>query len=258
MSAPEAPAEVFRFRCADCEALFDEPGEPLYECSRCNQQSTERRCDECHIFMARVEGPGSCPECESGEIEEGEFSPPPPPTAAEIAEQEAQSERTQKWMAEMSAENAARRWARQDRWRGPEGLATAFDGIADRDDRDLGTMLRGELFLSSEGGASLDDRAAVRIACRILDRPEPKWPERDLMAPGRDYDTYRAFLADLWQGPEGLQEAFRGLPSASESHWAEDGDLGSFVGHMFGVDGCSGLGFRLSELEAIAARILDR
>lgn len=55
------------FKCSECEELFvsGEEGEPVYECSRCGQiQVEERRCEQCHIFMARM-ADSSCPHCEA-------------------------------------------------------------------------------------------------------------------------------------------------------------------------------------------------
>lgn len=55
------------YRCGACETIFEEPEGPVYECSRCNgTQIDERRCPECHIFMAKV-ADSSCPACEDGE-----------------------------------------------------------------------------------------------------------------------------------------------------------------------------------------------
>lgn len=62
-----SPEPVEAFQCGDCEAIFEEPGEAVYECSRCNStQVGERRCTQCNIFMAKI-GDESCPDCESGE-----------------------------------------------------------------------------------------------------------------------------------------------------------------------------------------------
>ncbi len=59
---------VSAFKCSECDAIVHEwDGEPVYECSRCNQtQVGERQCPEDHIFMAKVAN-ASCPECETGE-----------------------------------------------------------------------------------------------------------------------------------------------------------------------------------------------
>lgn len=59
------------YRCPECDVAFTEPGERVYECSRCGgTQVEERRCEQCHIFMAKV-ADESCPECEApaGDLE---------------------------------------------------------------------------------------------------------------------------------------------------------------------------------------------
>ncbi len=55
------------YRCGACEELFEDPGGPLYECSRCSgREVEERRCPACNIFMAKV-ADESCPSCEDGD-----------------------------------------------------------------------------------------------------------------------------------------------------------------------------------------------
>lgn len=55
------------FKCGSCGEHFDEPGEAVYNCSRCGQDQVEdRRCQQCNIFMAKV-ADQSCPDCEDGE-----------------------------------------------------------------------------------------------------------------------------------------------------------------------------------------------
>lgn len=55
------------FLCGDCDAIFDEPVGPVYECSRCGAtQIEENRCSQCHIFMGKV-ADEACPDCESAE-----------------------------------------------------------------------------------------------------------------------------------------------------------------------------------------------
>lgn len=55
--------ETFQaLQCPECATVYDESDlVPIYECSRCNQTSVERRCEDDNIFMARVgEGCESC------------------------------------------------------------------------------------------------------------------------------------------------------------------------------------------------------
>ncbi|KQP62932.1 hypothetical protein ASF47_18135 [Nocardioides sp. Leaf285] len=50
--------------CEACEEAFTvDDAERLYECGTCGAVSTERRCEQCHKFMARSEEPG-CPHCQ--------------------------------------------------------------------------------------------------------------------------------------------------------------------------------------------------
>lgn len=54
--------------CPECEDFIEEPGPAKYNCSRCgSSQVEERRCNDCHVFMAK-EADETCPECEE-EIE---------------------------------------------------------------------------------------------------------------------------------------------------------------------------------------------
>lgn len=61
------------FVCEECQGSFAEPGEALFECSRCGQTLVdERRCPDCNIFMAKV-ADESCPDCEApleGDLEQ--------------------------------------------------------------------------------------------------------------------------------------------------------------------------------------------
>ncbi len=55
------------YQCGACDEVFEEPGGPVYECSRCSAtQVEERRCLNCNIFMAKL-ADQSCPSCEDGE-----------------------------------------------------------------------------------------------------------------------------------------------------------------------------------------------
>ncbi|GAB2734193.1 hypothetical protein [Nocardioides pakistanensis] len=50
--------------CEQCSLPFEESeATRLYECSNCGTTGPDRRCDQCHKFMARSEEPG-CPQCE--------------------------------------------------------------------------------------------------------------------------------------------------------------------------------------------------
>lgn len=86
---------VTTHRCGECGEHFDEPGGPIYCCSRCGgEQVEERRCSECNIFMAKI-ADESCPSCEQG----GEF------IAVEVWQSEdgeffESAEEEQRWIAD--------------------------------------------------------------------------------------------------------------------------------------------------------------
>lgn len=60
--------KVEAWECGNCGHLTDDPADfegAVYECSRCGNEQGEadgNRCENCHIFMARV-ADRSCPEC---------------------------------------------------------------------------------------------------------------------------------------------------------------------------------------------------
>jgi len=62
---PAAPETFEGFWCSDCEQGWESDSEllALYECGSCGTVSSERRCEQCHKFMARSSEMG-CPECE--------------------------------------------------------------------------------------------------------------------------------------------------------------------------------------------------
>lgn len=55
---------VTAFLCDTCGDTFEDPGEAVYECSRCGcAQIGENRCESCNVFMAKT-ADESCPACE--------------------------------------------------------------------------------------------------------------------------------------------------------------------------------------------------
>lgn len=62
------PTPITGHQCPECSTIHTEPNlTALYECSRCGETTTERRCDTCNIFAARA-GDG-CEDC-AAECEE--------------------------------------------------------------------------------------------------------------------------------------------------------------------------------------------
>ncbi len=73
MSEARARATIEAYRCPSCDETYDQPGDAVYECSRCGStQVDERRCSDCNIFMAKV-ADQSCPSCEEPIEEEPEM-----------------------------------------------------------------------------------------------------------------------------------------------------------------------------------------
>lgn len=75
------PITVTAFQCPECSTIYSEDSlVTIYECSRCSQTSTERRCQDDNIFMARA-GEGCeacetpCDEIEAVEDHDGELIP---------------------------------------------------------------------------------------------------------------------------------------------------------------------------------------
>lgn len=69
-------ATVAAYRCLSCEELFEEVGGAVYECSKCGGEFTEddaeeRRCPDCHVFMAKT-ADSCCPGCQEPDPEERE------------------------------------------------------------------------------------------------------------------------------------------------------------------------------------------
>lgn len=58
---PDAGTGVTLDFCESCEQVAEETV-TVYECSTCGATSEERRCENCHRFMARRDEPG-CPDC---------------------------------------------------------------------------------------------------------------------------------------------------------------------------------------------------
>lgn len=196
--------ETFALQCNDCEHLFnhDDVESPLYSCSRCGSEFTRsssmdgdsNRCPNCNIFAAK-EADITCPECESGDVEEGEFSPPPPPSEEELAAQSEQRKRSEEDMRIMATERERERAAVWAQWDGR--LADAFAVI----DPAMPGGLR-EAFKPDWQSHSYDLSTdhAILIACYLLDVPRPELPPRT----GHDE---RVALVDK----HGLRRAYEGI-----------------------------------------------
>ena len=60
----DVPERVDVLRCDSCDDLVESVEGPVYECSRCGGvQMGDRRCESCHVFMAKVSDT-ACPNCE--------------------------------------------------------------------------------------------------------------------------------------------------------------------------------------------------
>lgn len=76
------PTTITAYQCPGCVTIYADEADlvPLYECSRCGQNSPERRCDECNIFMARAgigceDCAAECEEVEAVEDHDGQLIP---------------------------------------------------------------------------------------------------------------------------------------------------------------------------------------
>lgn len=114
MSVPLVTTEAVTY-CPNCEDEVDELV-PLYECSRCGQRHAEedaegRRCPDCHIFMARVDGE-FCPNCH----EEAELVTRMVDREAEAKEREANRERHREAQRPADEERARKRAIQSAFW----------------------------------------------------------------------------------------------------------------------------------------------
>ena len=246
----EPVREVFDYECQACEHQFNDgdEGGPLYECSRCGTTYTRdesadgdsNRCPNCNIFGAKV-ADLTCPECQSDEVEHGEFLAPPPPTAEELAAQAEQAARAREHTEQVMSEHRARMQAQTDAWDALDGW---YDGIYDPDNL-FGFIDRS--FKDGSSGTSLSVTLADGIAAAILGEPAPPRLPRTI---ADEYDDAREAQKARWADPAGLSRAFTGIEYQGE-------DLGVVLAKEFGGRWAS-MGYGLNEpaFRQIAQRLV--
>jgi len=241
--------ETFDYECQSCEHQFNDgdEGGPLYECSRCGQSYTREdsadgdsnRCPNCNIFGAKV-ADLTCPECQSDEVEHGEFLAPPPPTPEELAERAAQAARNAESTRRHMDEYHAKAQAQADAW---EALAGWYDGV-DGPDGTLAWVTGA--FKEGSHGTDLRVDDAERIAAVILGTtvPEPLPP-----VISDEYDDARAAQIARWT-VDGFARAFAGIEYHGE-------DLALTLAESFGGRyPARGIGIGEPEYRQIAERLI--
>jgi len=244
----EAEREVFDFECQACEHQFNDgdEGGPLYECSSCGTEFTREdsadgdsnRCPNCNKFGAKV-ADLTCPECQSGEVERGEFLGPLPPTPEELAAQAAQAAKSRQHTEEMMDRHRRAREAQAAAWEALDGWQ---DGI-DPDDT-LSFVVRS--FKDGSKGTDLRVADAERIAAVILGTQMPE-PLPSVISD--EYDEARAAQIARWT-VDGFARAFAGIEHHGD-------DLATMLAEYFGGRFPSiSVGIGEPEYRAIAERVI--
>lgn len=248
-TSPEPEREVFDYECQACEAQFNDgdEGGPLYECSRCGTTFTQEesadgesnRCPNCNIFAAKV-ADLTCPECQSDEVEHGQFLAPPPPTAEELAVEAEKRARSQAHTRELMDRHRAERAAQAAAW---EALGDWYEGI----DGPEGTLSWAtSAFKDGSQGCDLRVTDADRIAALILGETVAPLPPTI----SDEYDAARAEQVARWASADGFPRAFTGI-----EHYDED--LSATTAESFGGRFPSmGIGITEPEYRAIAQRVI--